>query len=126
MSATAARPTDPLPPLTTHRRPGVRDRKVTSQARPPGSRAGNANEPLAETVKTLVARGCEGIVAARDAVKGEAVRQAIRAEHPGAQVSFHSLDMSQPDAVVAFAQQVQALGIRRFGRPQGVVEVVRA
>lgn len=61
-----------------------------------------------ETVKALVAQGYEVIVAARDAVKGEAVLQAIRAEHPGARVSFHSLDMSQPDAVVAFAQQVQA------------------
>lgn len=61
-----------------------------------------------ETVKALVAQGYEVIVAARDAVKGEAVLQAIRAEHPGAQVSFYSLDMSQPDAVVAFAQHVQA------------------
>lgn len=61
-----------------------------------------------ETVKALVAQGYEVIVAARDAAKGEAVLNAIRAEHPGAQLSFHALDMSQPDAVVAFAQQVQA------------------
>ncbi len=61
-----------------------------------------------ETVRALAAQGYEVIVAARDVAKGEAVLDAIRAEHPGAQLSFHALDMSQPDAVVAFAQQVQA------------------
>lgn len=61
-----------------------------------------------ETVRALAAQGYEVIVAARDASKGEAVLAAIQAEHPGAQLSFHALDLSQPDAVVAFAQQVQA------------------
>ena len=61
-----------------------------------------------ETVRALAAQGYEVVVAARDAGKGEAVLAAIRAEHPGAQLSFHALDLSLPDAVVAFAQQVQA------------------
>ena len=61
-----------------------------------------------ETVRALAAQGYDVIVAARDAGKGEAVLNAIRAEHPQAQLSFHSLDMSQPESVVAFAQLVQA------------------
>lgn len=61
-----------------------------------------------ETVKALAAQGWEVMVAARDATKGEAVLQAIRAEHPGAQLSFHALDLSDSQAVARFAQAVRA------------------
>lgn len=61
-----------------------------------------------ETVRALVAQGFEVIVAARDARKGESVLAAIRAEHPGARLGFHAVDMSDPQAVVHLAQSVQA------------------
>lgn len=61
-----------------------------------------------ETVRALVAQGFEVMVAARDALKGEAVLAALRAEHPGAQVSFHAVDLSDPAGVVQLAQSVQA------------------
>ena len=61
-----------------------------------------------ETVRALAAQGFEVIVAARDARKAEAVLAAIRAEQPGAQLSFHAVDMSDPEQVVKLAQSVQA------------------
>lgn len=61
-----------------------------------------------ETVRALAAQGWEVIVAARDARKGEAVLDAIRAEHPGARLSFHALDLSDPQAVIRFAQAVRS------------------
>ncbi len=61
-----------------------------------------------ETVRALAAQGYEVIVAARDSVKGEAVLAAIRAEHPGARLSFHAVDIADPQAVVEFAQSVQS------------------
>lgn len=60
------------------------------------------------TVKALVAQGYEVIVAARDARKGQALIENLRAQRPQARVDFVSMDMSDTDDVRALARQVRA------------------
>jgi retinol dehydrogenase-12 len=60
-----------------------------------------------ETARALVAQGYQVIIVARDARKGQAVVQQLRAEHPGSVVSFWQTDLSEPDSVTALAQHVR-------------------
>lgn len=60
------------------------------------------------TVKALVAQGYAVIVAARDAQKGQALVDAVRTQHPQADIAFVSVDLSVPEQVVALAEQVRA------------------
>lgn len=60
------------------------------------------------TVRALVARGFAVLIAARDERKGRALVDALRASHPGAQVDFFSLDLSEPDDVRALAREVRS------------------
>jgi retinol dehydrogenase-12 len=58
-----------------------------------------------ETVRALVAKGYDVIIAARDKAKGDAMVQRIQRETPSAMVEFMSVDMSD-------FRQVASLGLR--------------
>lgn len=61
-----------------------------------------------ETARALAGKGYAVIIAARDARKGNAVVDAIKAEHPAATVEFVALDLSRFADVRAFASTIRA------------------
>jgi NAD(P)-dependent dehydrogenase (short-subunit alcohol dehydrogenase family) len=61
-----------------------------------------------ETAIALAGAGAEVVVTGRNAEKGAAALQIIRANHPGANVSYESLDTSSLVAVSAFAERFSA------------------
>lgn len=59
-----------------------------------------------EAAKALVDRGWQVLIAARDAAKSRALVESIRATHPGAQIDWLSVDLSDFDGIQAFAAEV--------------------
>ena len=59
-----------------------------------------------ETAKALVARGWQVLIAARDAAKSRALVESVRAAHPGAQIDWLSVDLSDFGGIEAFAAEV--------------------
>ncbi|MGH6645863.1 SDR family NAD(P)-dependent oxidoreductase [Aquabacterium sp.] len=59
-----------------------------------------------ETAKALVARGWQVLIAARDAAKSRALVESVRTSHPGAQIDWLSVDLSDFSGIEAFAAEV--------------------
>jgi len=63
-----------------------------------------------ETAKALAGRGAEVVLAARNPAKAEAALQAIRTDHPHAQLRFEPLDLVSLRSVHDFADRMLAQG----------------
>lgn len=60
----------------------------------------------AVTARALAGAGARVIIASRNAVGGDQIVREIRQQHPGAEVRFESLDLSDLSSVAACAQRI--------------------
>lgn len=65
-----------------------------------------------ETARMLALRGARVVLACRDAGRGEAAAQRIRAANPAGDVTFAPLDLADLDSVTAFARAFATDGAR--------------
>jgi NAD(P)-dependent dehydrogenase (short-subunit alcohol dehydrogenase family) len=61
-----------------------------------------------ETALALAGAGAEVIAAARNADRGRAAVERIKAAHPGARIGFEALDLASLASVAAFAERIAA------------------